>query len=82
MKNAEEPMARSENPQETSPRAEEEKVRAQLEELFANMPNPVPLFLFTEPGVNEPFNQAARQIIRLIREMTSKVTLREFGSGP
>jgi len=72
-------MARLENPREPSHRAEEEKVRAQLQELFANMPHPVPLFLFTELGANEPFNQAARQIIRAIREIASKVTLREFG---
>ena len=72
-------MAKAGNFQETSHRAEEERVRAQLEKLFQNMPNQIPLFLFTEPGVNEPFNSGARQVIRLIREMTSQVTLREFG---
>jgi thioredoxin reductase (NADPH) len=72
-------MAKAANIQETSHRAEEERVRAQLEKLFQNMPNQIPLFLFTEPGVNEPFISGARQVIRLIREMTSQVTLREFG---
>ena len=72
-------MAKGEIIYEESHRAEEERVRAQLEKLFANMPNPIPLFLFTEPGINEPFNSGARQIIRLLREITSQVTLREFG---
>jgi len=72
-------MAEAGNLHEESRRAEEEKVRAQLEKLFADMPNQIPLFLFTETGVNEPFNSGARQVIRLIREMTSQVTLREFG---
>ena len=72
-------MAEAGNLHEESRRAEEEKVRAQLEKLFADMPNQIPFFLFTETGVNEPFNSGARQVIRLIREMTSQVTLREFG---
>jgi thioredoxin reductase (NADPH) len=72
-------MAKREDIDEESHRAEEERVRAQLRKLFEKMPNPVPLFLFTESGVNEPFNSAARQVIRLIREMTDQVTLKEFG---
>jgi len=71
-------MDRSENSKESSIRAEEERIKAQLQELFERMPQAVPLFLFTDSGVNEPFNQAARHIIRLIRELTSKVSLREF----
>jgi thioredoxin reductase (NADPH) len=72
-------MAKPGNIHEDTRRAEEERVRGQLEKLFALMPNPIPLFLFTDPGINEPFNSGARQVIRLIREMTSQVTLREFG---
>ena len=72
-------MARSEDSKEFSQRAAEEKARAQLRALFEKMPHEVPLFLFAESSENEPFNQAARQIIRIIREITPKVTLREFG---
>jgi len=71
-------MAKTENFHEASHGAEEERVRAQLKKLFENMPHPVPLFLFTEAGTNEPFNQAARQIIRAVREVAPKVTLKEF----
>jgi thioredoxin reductase (NADPH) len=72
-------MAKTEGFPEADRRDEEARVLARLEKMFANMPHPIPLFLFTEPGVNEPFNSAARQVIRLIREFASGVTLKEFG---
>jgi len=56
----------------------EEEAKAQLRQFFAAMPHPVALILFCAPGKGEPFAQGARQIIRAIRELTDKVSLREY----
>lgn len=55
-----------------------EQAQAQLIEALEKMPQEVPLLLFTSPGKNEPYCEAARQVIRSIRQMTSKVSLREY----
>ena len=64
-----------ENPSE---QAMFEQAHAQLMAVFEKMPNDVPLLLFTSPGKNEPFVEAARQVIRGIRESAPKISLREF----
>ncbi|MFA7383498.1 MAG: FAD-dependent oxidoreductase [Desulfurivibrionaceae bacterium] len=57
----------------------EEEAKKQLRHFFSEMPHSIPLVLFCEPaGKNEPFAEAARQVIRAIRELTGKVTLREY----
>ncbi|OGQ88211.1 MAG: pyridine nucleotide-disulfide oxidoreductase [Deltaproteobacteria bacterium RIFOXYD12_FULL_56_24] len=57
----------------------EEEAKKQLRHFFAEMPHPIPLVLFCDPaGKNEPFAEGARQVIRAIRELTDKVTLREY----
>jgi thioredoxin reductase (NADPH) len=58
--------------------SEMKEAQAHLSILFEKMPNDINLLLFTSPNKNEPFNQAARQVIRLLRKMTSKITLHEF----
>ena len=55
-----------------------EQAQAQLIEVFRKMPHEVPLFLFTRQAHNDAFSDAARQLIRSIREITSKVSLLEF----
>lgn len=55
-----------------------EAAKAQLVAFFRAMPHPIPLYLFADPGKNEPFNEAARQVIRAVRQLTDKVTLREY----
>lgn len=60
-------------------RLSEEDAKKQLRHFFAEMPHPIPLVLFCEPaGKNAPFAEGARQVIRTIREITDKVTLREY----
>jgi len=56
----------------------EEEAKKQLGKFFSDMPHPILLVLFCEPGKNEPFAEGARQVIRAIRELTDKVTLREY----
>jgi len=56
-----------------------EKVRKRLTELFAKMDHEVPLVLFTDPFINSQYSDAARTVIRAVRELSDKVTLREYG---
>jgi thioredoxin reductase (NADPH) len=57
------------------------QAQAELQAIFENMPNEIPLFLFTSPGTNDLFSQAARQVIRAVREMSPKITLLEYDLG-
>jgi len=73
--NGEESMAKQE-------RLSEEDAKKQLRHFFAEMPHTIPLVLFCDPGgKNEPFAEGARQVIRAVREITDKVTLREYTLG-
>lgn len=56
----------------------EAKVQAQLKAVFDKMPNDIPLILFTNISEGEPYNNAAREVIRFVRQQTSKVDLREY----
>jgi thioredoxin reductase (NADPH) len=67
--------------EEESQRAILEQAQAKLISTFENMPHEVPLFLFTNPVKNEAFNDVARQLIRAFRQITPKITLREFDLG-
>lgn len=60
-------------------RLTEKEAQAQLRRFFAEMSKTIPLFLFCDSGKNEPFAEGARQVIRAVRELTDKVTLREYG---
>ena len=60
-------------------RLSEEDAKKQLRHFFEEMPHTIPLVLFCEPaGKNAPFAEGARQVIRAVREITDKVTLREY----
>jgi thioredoxin reductase (NADPH) len=54
------------------------EAQAHIKLLFEKMPNEVNLLLFTSPSKNELFSQAARQVIRTLRDMSSKIILHEF----
>ena len=49
----------------------------QLKTTFEQMPNDIPLLLFTADGQDDVFAQANRQVIRAFREISDKITLRE-----
>jgi len=55
-----------------------EQLEAQLEPLFKDLPGDVPLLLFTQVGRNDVLSAAARLLIRAVREVSPKITLREF----
>ncbi|MDW7773532.1 MAG: thioredoxin-disulfide reductase [Desulfobulbaceae bacterium] len=57
---------------------EMEQIRKRLTDLFAGMDFEVPLLLFTDPFTNTQYCEAARVIIRGARELSDKVTLREY----
>ena len=57
--------------------AEHEFLR-QLRETFAQLPNEIPLLLFSDRNHEDAFLQAARQVIRAFRELTPKISLKEY----
>ena len=59
-------------------RADGQAFLNQLRTTFAQMPNDISLLLFTEKAKEDVFAQANRQVIRAFRELTDKITLREY----
>jgi thioredoxin reductase (NADPH) len=53
-------------------------VQEQLQIVFQQLPRNISLYLFTQVGNNDVFNQAARQLIRAFREITPKIELKEY----
>ena len=72
-------MARAETKGGAAGKAMEEKTEARLRELFEKMPHPAPIFLFADRGKNEPFNQAAREILQILQRISPKVQIQEYG---
>ncbi len=59
----------------TDPRESEMASRAYLQQLkatFEQLPNEIPLYLFTAKGHEDVFTHANRQVIRAFRELSSK----------
>lgn len=50
----------------------------QLRQTFDQMPEEIPLFLFVGRGQDDVFVQACRQIVRAFRELTSKISIKEY----
>ena len=50
----------------------------QLKATFEKLPNDIPLLLFTAKGHEDPFTQANRQVIRAFRELSDRITMREY----
>jgi thioredoxin reductase (NADPH) len=64
------------------PRQSEMASQAYLQQLkatFEQLPNGIPLYLFTAKGHDDVFTQANRQVIRAFRQLSDKITLREYG---
>jgi thioredoxin reductase (NADPH) len=49
----------------------------QLKATFEQLPNSMPLYLFSAKGKEDVFTHANRQVIRAFRELSPKITLRE-----
>ena len=50
----------------------------QLKATFEQLPNDIPLYLFTAKGHEDVFTHANRQVVRAFRELSNKITLREY----
>ena len=50
----------------------------QLKAVFEKMPHEIPLYMFVEQGQDDDFIRASRQMVRAFRELTDKITFREF----
>ena len=50
----------------------------QLKATFEQLPNAIDLYLFTAKGHEDAFTHANRQVIRAFRELSAKITLREY----
>jgi thioredoxin reductase (NADPH) len=55
-----------------------EKMMRQLRATFAALPNDIPVYHFVAQGKDDIFAQANRQIMRAFRELTDKITFREY----
>ncbi len=58
--------------------AQIQQVQREISELLSGITNEIPIILFTQPGKNDVFSDAARQTLRFFRELTDKIVLREF----
>lgn len=58
--------------------ADQAEILRQLRETFEKLPNTIDLYLVTDRGVDNVFTQAIRQLVRSFRELTDKVTFREY----
>jgi len=56
----------------------EQEFLDQLTRTFKQLPNDIPLFMFSDKGRDDIFCQTNRQIIRAFRELSSKITFREY----
>ena len=50
----------------------------QLKATFEQLPNDITLYLFTAKGHEDTFTHGNRQVIRAFRELSARITLREF----
>ena len=50
----------------------------QLKATFERLPNDIPIYQFTKRGEDNIFCQTNREIVRLFRQLTDKITFREL----
>ncbi len=55
-----------------------EQAEAKLKALFKQMKHKIPLFLFSQNDVNEPFTNATRQVIKAVRQLTDQLSFNEY----
>ncbi|GBC60745.1 pyridine nucleotide-disulfide oxidoreductase [Desulfonema ishimotonii] len=59
-------------------KATEAQFMAQLKAAFEQLPNEIPIYMFISKGGDDIFAQTNRQIIRAFRDLSAKITFREF----
>ncbi len=60
--------------------ADAESMR-QIRETFKRLPHDITLYLFSEKGGDDVFCNAIRQVVRAFRQLTDKITFREYDLG-
>jgi len=70
-------MANSGNMQEIAGSGSQNVMR-QIMQTFEGMPHDIDLYLFASKTEDDVFTQANRQVVRSFRELTSRITFREF----
>jgi thioredoxin reductase (NADPH) len=55
-----------------------QQAQMELTRILGGLEREIPIFLFTQGGKNEVFNDAARQALRFFRQVTDKIVLKEF----
>jgi thioredoxin reductase (NADPH) len=66
----------------TQPQAPNEaQMIRQLKASFEKMAYPIDLLLFTQKGQEDVFVNATRQVVRAFREITSRITFKEYSLG-
>ncbi|MGD9209762.1 MAG: FAD-dependent oxidoreductase [Desulfobacteraceae bacterium] len=58
--------------------ANEQAFIRQLQQTFAQLPNEITLYLFSNKGQDDVFSQNTRQVIKAFRELTNKITFKEY----
>jgi len=53
-------------------------VQAEISRMLGGIDRDIPIFLFSQPGMNDVFSDAARQAVRFFRQLTPRVTIREY----
>jgi len=69
------------NPDAAQQEMANQRYLQQLRDTFDKMPSDIPLLLFVEKGGDDVFAQASRQVIRAFREISDRITLREYDLG-
>jgi thioredoxin reductase (NADPH) len=57
---------------------DQEAFLAHLKNTFAQLPNEIPIVMFSQPGRQDVFSDANRRVIRAFREITDKIKFKEF----
>ncbi|MCP4744948.1 MAG: FAD-dependent oxidoreductase [Desulfobacteraceae bacterium] len=72
-------MTLGQNPAEDAAENTQEDFLRQLRQTFAQFSNEIPLYLFSEKGKGDDvYVEATRQVIRVFRNLTSKITVKEY----
>jgi thioredoxin reductase (NADPH) len=56
----------------------EQQIEKELKQVFDKMPAKIPVFLFSRPGKNDVFSDAARQAVQYFSQLSGKIVFSEF----
>jgi thioredoxin reductase (NADPH) len=71
-------MSISDHPDARSQSPIPPEVQYQLKTVLDQLPHTVQLYLFTKEGLNDVYNQAAKEVIRAFTQLADKIELREL----